>query len=347
MRNVRKNLAGAFLIAATLLAPSPAAAQKQSETITVALAGVAFYWILHYVAEGAGLFQEEGLKVEQVTLPSGSRMVATVMGGSSDVTEVNMADSLNSAARGSDLVNIAAVYGTIPLVVFLSNDAIRKTGITENMPIDEKMKRLKDLKIGITSPGSGTDQLIRTLFLVRGIDPDRAVSLQPLGQGASMLAALEQGAIDGFVFAAPFPQIAESKGLGKTVISPFKGEAPELRGVTYMGVATSRATLNSKRPQLRAYVRALTKALKLARERPDEARKVVRKYFPDMSEDLYRRSFDEALLGLPTTTDLSEDQLRRTIAMMNLTAQNPIALSYKDVIFPDFARDASKDILAK
>lgn len=340
-----KGLLVPVLLALATVAGSAQAQQRAK--VPVALADEAFYFVLQYIAEGAGYFKEEGLDIEIVRASSGSRQVATVMGGSADVAPVNMAVSLAANAAGGSLVNIANVYGKIPLVVLLSNEAIKKTGITQGMPIDEKVKRLKDLRIGITSPGSGTDQLIRTLFVTRGIDPEKAVSLQPLGQGATMLAAFERGAIDGFVFSSPFTQMVESKNRGKVVISPFNDEAPEFRGVSYMGLVTTRAALENRRPQLRGLVRAYAKALKLAQQRPDEARRVTRSAFPKVPDDIYVAAFNEALTGLPPTIDLREDQLQRTLTMMNLLAKAPIKVQYKDVIYPDLAREASREILGK
>jgi NitT/TauT family transport system substrate-binding protein len=81
--------------------------------------------------------------------------------------------------------------------VALSNEAIEKVGITPDMKIDEKIKRMQGLKIGMSSSGSSTDTLIRALFLARGYDPDKVVNLQPLGNGAALLDAFEKKLIDG------------------------------------------------------------------------------------------------------------------------------------------------------
>jgi NitT/TauT family transport system substrate-binding protein len=323
-------------------------AQTQQRTkVPLALADEAFWYVLHYITDGAGYFKEEGVDIDIVRASSGSRQVAIVLGGSADVAPVNMAISLAANAGGGDAINLANVYAKMPLVVVLSNAAIKKTGITEGMAIDEKVKRLKDLKLGITSPGSGSDQVIRTLFVTRGMDPDKVVTLQPLGQGGTMLAALEQGSIDGFVFGAPFPQIVESKGLGKVVINPHNDEAPEFRDLSYMGLLTTRAALESKRPQLRAVMRAYTRGLKLAQENPAEARRVTRSVFASVPEDVYVSSFNEALTGLPKSLELNENQLDRTLKLMNLLSKKPIEVKYKDAISPDLAREASKDILGR
>ena len=86
------------------------------------------------------------------------------------------------------------------------------------MPIDEKIKRMQGLKIGMSSSGSSTDALIRSLFLARGYDPDKVVNLQPLGNGPGPARCwfFEKKLIDGVVWPSPVPEIIEYRGLGRT-----------------------------------------------------------------------------------------------------------------------------------
>ena len=127
------------------------------------------------------------------------------------------------------------------------------------MSLDEKIKRVKGVRIGITSPGSSTDEFMRTIMLVRGMDPSRDVQLQPIGIGAPMVAAMQAGSTDGFAFMSPFTNMAVSRGIGQIIADPITGELPEYRDVPYQVITTSRATLAAKRPVLLHIVRALTR----------------------------------------------------------------------------------------
>jgi NitT/TauT family transport system substrate-binding protein len=342
-------IAALLIVAATSASFMPARAQQaQPPKIVDILGPDGFFYLLHYITAEAGFFKEEGVDVEQVTVSSGSRQIAIVMGGSADSAEVNLSVSLQGYVKGGDLVNIGTAYAIFAHSVFLGNDAVKKTGITDGMPLEEKVKRLRGLKIGISSPGSGTDQLIRTLFVGRGMDTDKEVTIMPVGGGPPMIAALKQGAIDGFIFTAPLPQIAAAEGLGKVVISPFDGEVPELRDMTYISLVTSQDALKKKRPQLLAFVRAMTKGLKLARDNPQEARRLTRKRFADMDEKVYNSSFDEYLKGLPASLVITPAQLKRTLAFMNLLDKKEhITVNYADVIYPDLARQAADEILGR
>jgi NitT/TauT family transport system substrate-binding protein len=330
------------------LGVSPIKAHAELQKLVDVLGPDAFYYMLHYVADGAGYFKDEGIEVELVTVNSGSRQAATVLGGSAEANECNFSVNVQGAAQGGELVNIADIYKVFAHVLFLSNDAIKRTGISADQPFGEQVKRLHGLKIGITSAGSGTDQLMRSIFIGQGLDPDKEVQLLPLGGGPPMMAALTQHAIDGFVFTPPLPQAAEAQGLGHTVMSPYLGQIPELRGLTYMALGTSKDTLKNKRPQLLALLKALAKARKLISDDPATASKYTRKHFMDMDQKVYDAAFTEAVKGLPDHLSIGKPELDETLANMKLLDKDAnINVKFADVVDSSLAQQADKEILGK
>src|SRR5471030_1396833 len=219
------------LLAGAAAAQTAAPAAKQRITITSVGDGFQFFPV--YIARGAGFFAEEGLDADWVNVGSGTKQAASVMGGSAEMTPLALMHAIKSQAEGADLVAFANLLNDWSMVVVLSNDAIKKAGIELAMPVDEKIKRLTGLKLGITSPGSSTDVSIRKMLLARGMIPDQVVKLQPLGDGTAILAAFDKKLVDGFVFASPVPEIVEARGLGKIVVNPMAREVPEQVGVPY------------------------------------------------------------------------------------------------------------------
>jgi NitT/TauT family transport system substrate-binding protein len=321
----------------------PAAAEK----VTIALAGKGMSFILQYVAIGGGFYKEEGLDPDPVDVASGTRQAAAVMGGSAEITQVGFAHTMHAVGRGGDLVGICTGFDVYPVALVLSNAAIKRLGITDTMSIDEKIKRLHDVKIGITSPGSSTDEFMRTIMLVRGLDPSRDVQLQPIGIGAPMVAAMAQGATDGFAFMSPFTNNAVSRGLGQNIADPMTGALPEYRNVPYQVITTSRATLAAKRPLLLHVVRAMTKAMVFAHAHPDEAKRIVRQFFQDTPEAEFNTAFDTYVKAVPSTPIISQAQVDSTVKMVNLTEKTPIAVTYDQVVYNDLAKEAAKDLLGK
>ena len=254
---------------------------------------------------------------------------------------------MHAVGRGGALVGIATAFDAYPIALVLSNDAIKRLGITDTMSLDEKIKRVKGVRIGITSPGSSTDEFMRTIMLVRGMDPSRDVQLQPIGIGAPMVAAMQAGSTDGFAFMSPFTNIAVTRGIGQIIADPITGELPEYRDVPYQVITTSRATLANKRPLLLHVVRALTKAMKFAHEDIEGSRRIARTFFQDTPEAEFNTAFDNYIKAVPATPVISQAQVENTVRMVNLTEKTPLSATYDQVVSADLSREAAKDILGK
>lgn len=334
-------LAGATLLA--LATGSAAAATK----VTSALGGDGLLFAMQHLAKGGGFFEAEGLDVESVDVGSGPRQAAALMGGSSEFTLLGFIHVLKSIAQGGNLVALAPGLNLLDIQLQLSNEAMKKTGITPGMPVDEKVNRLKGLKIAITSPGSTTDTWLRSLLKARGHDPDNFITIQPLAGGNPMLAALAKHATDGFVWGPPQSHMAVEQGIGQIAIDPFTEKVPEIVGVPYVVLITSRDTLKNKPEILRAAVRAYTKAMRFAQEKPEAARQIVRKDFPEIDDKIFDASWANYRTALPTSPMISRETFEKTQAWLNITQPKPISILYETAFYDAFAKEAAKDILGK
>jgi NitT/TauT family transport system substrate-binding protein len=334
-----------FLAATSLGGVSLPAAAQNLEKLKVAIGASGLYFMTHFIAEGGGFFKGEGLELDTIDVTTGPRQVAAVMGGSVDMAPLGLQLVIQATSRGGNIVAISAGYNILPMALVLSNQAVAKVGITKGMSTDEKIKRIKGLRIGITGPGSGTDDMIRTLATLRGVDPDKDIKILPLGNGDSMLAALQQNLADGFVFTSPFPETVVARKMGQIVAEPLIGEVPEAKDVPYIIMSTSRPTLEAKRPLLTKAVRAWTKAMKFAHEKPDEARKITRQYFKSMDEVVFNAAFDKYIKGMPTHPVIPEENVKRVADWMTLSKKTKISANYPDIVYPDIAREVGKEIL--
>jgi NitT/TauT family transport system substrate-binding protein len=325
----------------------PANADDKLQKVTIAFAGKGMSFIMQYVAIGAGYYKDEGLEVDTVDVSSGTRQAAAVMGGSADFTQLGMPHTLRAVARGGDLVAVGAGFDKYPIALVISKTAAQKLGITDAMTPDEKIRRIHGLKIGITSPGSSTDEFMRTIMMVRGMDPDKDVKLQPIGIGAPMVAAMQQGSTDGFAFMSPFTDIAVSRGIGVLVADPMQGNLPEYHDVPYQVITTSRKTVETRRPILLASLRAMTRAINLCHAHPDQAKEIVRDVFKEIDENDFNVAFDTYVKAVPATPVVSQAQVTNTLKMLNLSEKTPIAPTYDQVSDMSMAREAADALLGK
>jgi NitT/TauT family transport system substrate-binding protein len=340
---MRKIITGLFL-AVSFLLPNVAGAQQKLDKLTITSGGEGMHYFPFYVARGGGFFAKEGIDADWVNVNSGTRQAASIMGGSADITPMAFLHVIKARDEGADIVAIGDVFDVYGMTIVLSNEAIARKGIKPDMSIDEKVKRLEGLKIGISSPGSSTDALIRSVLVARGYDPDKTVSLLPFGAGTSILAAFEKKLTDGVVYVAPIPEIIEQKGLGKTIINPFKNEVPELINVPYVVIATSRATLEKKPDLMRRAMRALAKAMDFAQTHPAETAKIMRQYFPDLDETLFQTVVETYRKATPRSPVLTREQVDKTVAWMNIGAKTRVSAKFEDVVDDRLAKEALANV---
>lgn len=340
---IRTALAVAFVPAVMIFAARDATA---NDKLVIALAGTGLQYSTLDIAMQGGFFKQEGFDPEVVDLQSGPRQIAAIMGGSADVSISGMVQVVKAHAKGDDqLVAITSFQTGVDLAVVLSNAALAKTGIELTMPIDEKVKRLHGVRIGITSPGGSTDVLLRTLFKKRGLDADKEVQIQPLGGGNDMLAALEKGATDGFVWGAPQAQYVEVNKLGKIAISP--SEIPEIQGMPYQGIVVTRDALKKRPDYYRRVALAITNALQFAQSNEAKSKDYVQSQFPNIDKAIFDSAWPSYYKLIPTSPVISPEQIDTTIKWLSYTSDEPLAMKYTDLVYPEYAEQAEKQVAGK
>lgn len=317
----------------------------QAETLTIATPGVALHFYPFYVAEAAGYFKDEGIDIDWVDIGSGSKQIAAVAGGSAEYAVVGMQAAISARQNGADLVSIAALFNAYPIQLVLSNAALEKTGIDPSMDIDEKVEKLKGLNIAVTGIGSTTDVLLRSWLQARGVDPETAITIQPLGNPGAMYAAFEQGQVDGFMLGAPFTQRAELDGLGKNTIDPLDSDIAELENVPYTAIITNERTVASKPELLQNSINALTKAMKLIKDDPEKVQAMLKSYFPDTPNEVYMSFEPKFRANAATSPVMTKEAYDNLIKWIAITSDTPLTVPYEDFVVTTFADKANAQFL--
>lgn len=320
-------------------------ASAQEQKVTVATPGAALHFYPFYVAEAAGLFKKDGIAIEWVDVGAGSRQIAAVASRSADFAVVGMQPSISARENGADLVAVGGLFNAYPIQLVLSKPAMEKTGITPGMGIDDVVSRLKGVTIAVTGIGSTTDVLLRSWLVKRGVNPDEAITIQPLGNPAAMFAALEQGVIGGVMLGAPWPEQAEADGVGSIVVDPLKGGIPELDGVPYTAIIASGALVKEKPQVVGAVVHALTEAMKLTAAEPDKVGAMLKSYFPDTSDAIYG-AFEPRYRGKAATTPvITKADYQKLLDWIAITSDKPVTVTFEQFIDNQFADKAAADVL--
>jgi NitT/TauT family transport system substrate-binding protein len=129
-----------------------------------------------------------------------------------------------------------------------------------------KVKEWRDLKggtAGVSTYGSLTDQLTRTILKRNGLAPEKDVQIMQVGTTASMLAALKAGRLTLAILSPPFKWMALEAGF--TQLGTQTDLAPLWPKHAYLAKTKF---IDDNPNTLRAFLRAHVAALRLARAEP-------------------------------------------------------------------------------
>ena len=274
----------ALCVVGLALSPSGAVGQSQQEAqVTFAIPAFTLTFTAHFVAEDAGFFKHEGLKVSTRNLV-GVASPNAVLAGSADFTMGTGPVFLRAAAQGQRFFAIANLVDRPMVELVMRKDVAEAAGITDKTPAAERAKALKGRTIAIQGVGSIVHAWQRYVANLGGLDVENDVRIAPMDPPA-MLPALENKAVDGYATSMPFTTQAVVKGSAIMLVSAVS-DAPELLPFAYGLIYTRPETCQSKREVCARVARAYAAASKMIQERPDDVFEILKKRFPRMDAQL-------------------------------------------------------------
>jgi ABC-type nitrate/sulfonate/bicarbonate transport system substrate-binding protein len=95
------------------------------------------------------------------------------------------------------------------------------------------------------------------------------------------IGALKSRRVDALAFFQPIAQQAEAAKVGRTFISPARGDVPSLRGALHGVVFSTRKLLDRKKDEIAGFQRAMQHALDDIHGDPKQARALLGQYLKD------------------------------------------------------------------
>lgn len=285
MRPTRFVSAVAVVTAALL----PSAAGSQEIELIIALPAPTLTFAAAFIAEDAGFYKAEGLKVTHRNLV-GVASVNAVIAGSADFTIGTAPVFLRAAASGQRLLAIANLVDRPLVELVLRKDVAAAAGITEKSSFADRAKALNGKTIGIQGVGSIVHAWERLVVSRAGLDVEKDVRIAPMDPPA-MLPALENKAIDGFATSLPFTTQAVSKGAAIMLASGVT-DVPDLIPFAYDVVYGKPEACQQNRDKCLKLVRAYAKANQMILERPAEALEILKKRFSTMDPVLLAAAWE-------------------------------------------------------
>jgi NitT/TauT family transport system substrate-binding protein len=131
--------------------------------------------------------------------------------------------------EGKPLVMVSSALNKLFINWAIHKESAKARGITETSPLQQKLKSLKGLTVGVTSPAALTGHLAHFVIRKAGYIPQKDVQVIAIGAGPTWLAALENRKVDVALTAPPVPETAINRGFAMMFIDNTKGRSVDLR----------------------------------------------------------------------------------------------------------------------
>jgi NitT/TauT family transport system substrate-binding protein len=221
-----------------------------------------FIYLPLTLADRLGYFKDEGLTVTISDLRGGSEALAAMMGGSVDMVSGFYEHTIRTQVQGKHLVMVALFDRYPGLVLMLGKNHFRQV---------QTIKDLVGKPVGVTAPGSSTDQLVKYLLRKNGLDP---FSIPVVTAGtATMIAALEQDRVWAGVTVDPVATKLERDGTAKPLYDTRteKGTLGIFGGPWPAGGFYTTAEFIQQNPRtVQGLVNAAVRTLRYIQEHPAE-----------------------------------------------------------------------------
>ncbi len=227
-----------------------------------------------WTAMDAGIFKKNGLTVDLQSINGGAQGMAALLAGSVEIISVGGAESLSATASGGKITVTAILTPVFPYLLMAA-------------PEIKTAADLKGKKIGISSPGGSADIATRKALKALGLDPEKDVTLVPLGSHAQRTAALFAGSIQAAVDDPP--NTAELIDRGFHSVYDLAGQKLP---TAQTGIVVQTPFISAKREAMQRWIDSLVEAVAYMKKNKAQTVTIMKKYF---GADAVAKGYEEAV----------------------------------------------------
>ena len=304
------------------------ASDLSAKDINLGWSGQGSWSTLPYIVAGErGFFEKEGLRVRLITFRGTNLMLTALLAGELDYATI-LPFLTGASARGLPVKILAAVTKSSSYVII-------------SRPEINNIKGLKGKKISINSFGSSADYAAYAAVSRSGLDPNRDVTILPIGGGSpERFAALASGSVDATVVTSPSEYAAEKQGLRVLVSAD---ELSTLVRIPLTGIGATQKKMEKDPDEIVRLLRALRSATLLLLEKPEYSLSLfdrILRVQPPLADKLYKLYRDQYNPELTLSDPVVEDLL--AVGTFRLKEKPKTALSLESVRDWTFADKAKR-----
>jgi NitT/TauT family transport system substrate-binding protein len=269
----------------TAVAPSPSPTVGGTVTATATPKPSPFKLVVSYsniigdelplwsTKEG-GFFEQNALDIGELQSIASTQGVPALISNQVQVAQLGGSEAMSANAEGAELVVVAQLAGVYPFVLEVSA-SIKTTG------------DLKGKKVGVSSVGSSSDIATRAALKKMGLDPEKDVTIVPVGSAAQRTAAMLSGAIDAGVSQPPDSLAVEAKGF-HVLYDLASQKLPSAN----TSVVITRSFLTANKAVVQRYVDSLVQGIKKMKADRKFGIDVLKKYFKSTDDVAMAATYD-------------------------------------------------------
>ncbi len=333
-----------FLTLVLMLAAFPGHTSEPTR-ITIVQGSLGFNFVPLAVARAEGYFEQEGLQVEVVLTGAGPKAMTALLGGGGAFSASVLLDGIMAHRKGLDDVRAIATLSHFYNAMVIRKEVASDLGISLDLPLKERVTRMKGMRIGVTTPGASSDLAIRYLALSNGLSPDRDLQIVPLGGVAPMIAGMQARQVDGCACIPGVDVVLKHQGLAIDLMRP--GELADLDGITN-GTLYTLASYAAAHPDVvQAVARGVTRATMLIARDPIRAKNDTRPTMKEMDDATFEQAWKTYLPYLPKDPDITESDFNREMAFEKLALPPNVfkPVNYDAIVDASYVRAAAKALV--
>lgn len=287
-------------------------------------------------AIGQGYFKAHDIQVKFISVNNGAAL-QTTLGGSADMALASGVLPLTALNQGQQFKVFAQIGSGFPESVIISTDAYKSSGLTDASTFQQKMQFLAGKPFGVSSPSGSTVFEMRYLFKLAGL-PESDFNMVTLGSGDGILAALKSNKVVAGSIGSPYPQVAESDGYAKILISVTGGEVPQLKNTLTSVLVVTPQFYAKNTALLNDFKAALAEGQKYVYDHPTESDEYVwSTYFKTSPKAAILEGLTAQRAGksIAPTPDVDATGAQNLVTFMKATGQ-AVPDSWR-TIFPDLS----------
>jgi NitT/TauT family transport system substrate-binding protein len=290
-----------------------------------------------FLAQNKGFFADEKLEVDVTSTNGGGPDIRALIAGDVDFSFTTGDNVVLAQQEGKKLIMVMSGLNKLFINWAMHKDVAKSKGVTEAMPLADKIKALKGLTVGVTNPGALTAHLAAFVIRKAGYNPQQDVNIVPIGSGPTWLAALENRKVDVALTAPPVPDTAISRGYAILLINNAKGEDPSIPEFLMENLIARPETVAKDGDTIRRMVRALTKANQWAlQSTPEQMAEALKPSMTTIQPEILLAGVQAVRPALSKDGRTSERSVQVTQDILEQAGILKKRIAYADIVTNDF-----------